>query len=301
MPPDPSVVLVEGPWQHREVSANGCRFHAAEYGQGPLVLFLHGFPGFWWSFRHQLVALGEAGMRAVAVDLRGYGASDKPPRGYDLVTLTADVAGLVRALGEQDAVLVGHDWGGALAWSVASLQPDVVRRLAVLSIPHPRLFRRAALTEPRGQSAASGHMLMFQLPWYPERLLKRHSAAYIGDLLRRWGGPGYPDEETERRNREAFLIPGVAHSALEYYRWAVRSLPRPDGLRYAQSLRRPIAAPTLQIHGALDPCVLPEAAQGSGSYVRGRYDWRLLDAVGHYPHEEAPEQVTGLLRDWLVS
>ena len=112
-------MLVDGPWTHREVSAGGTRFHVAESGSGPLVLLLHGFPEFWWSWRHQLPALAAAGFRAVAPDLRGYGASDKPPRGYDVPTLAADVAGLVRALGEREAVVVGHDWGGLLAWASA--------------------------------------------------------------------------------------------------------------------------------------------------------------------------------------
>ncbi|MBC7680648.1 MAG: alpha/beta fold hydrolase, partial [Pseudorhodobacter sp.] len=106
-----SSVLVEGPWTHRDVTASGLRFHVAEHGpaDGPLVLLLHGFPEFWWSWRHQLVALGDAGFHAVAPDLRGYGATDKPPRGYDAYTLSADIAALVRALGADDAVLVGHD------------------------------------------------------------------------------------------------------------------------------------------------------------------------------------------------
>jgi pimeloyl-ACP methyl ester carboxylesterase len=90
-PPDPSSVRIPGPWTHREVSANGIRLHVAELGTGPLVLLLHGFPEFWWSWRHQLPALAAAGLRAVAVDLRGYGDSDKPPRGYDLWTLSGDV------------------------------------------------------------------------------------------------------------------------------------------------------------------------------------------------------------------
>ena len=114
-PPDATSVLLPGPWTHRDISANGVRLHVAEAGTGPLVLLLHGYPQFWWTWRHQLTALADAGFHAVAPDLRGYGASDKPPRGYDLPTLAADIAALVRALGEQDAVLVGHDWGACSA------------------------------------------------------------------------------------------------------------------------------------------------------------------------------------------
>ncbi|MFC7574096.1 alpha/beta fold hydrolase [Klenkia terrae] len=113
------------------------RLHAAEAGEGPLVLLVHGYPQFWWAWRHQLVALAEAGYRAVAVDLRGYGGSDKPPRGYDLPTLSADVAAVVRALGEPDAVVVGHDWGGLVGWTMAALHPRTVRGLVVVSSAHP--------------------------------------------------------------------------------------------------------------------------------------------------------------------
>lgn len=294
--PDPSVVLLPGPWQHRVLSANGVRLHVAECGQGPLVLLLHGFPQFWWSFRHQLTALAGAGYRAVAADLRGYGASDKPPRGYDAVTLAADVAGLVRALGEEQAVLVGHDWGAVLAWSAAALHPAAVRRVAVLAMPHPLLMRRWLLTRP----GSNRHLWFFQLPWSPERRLVDDDAAYVQELLRRWGGPGYPDPDTARHYRDAMLIPGVPHSALEYFRWAVRSLPRPDGQRFARALSGRILAPTLQVHGALDSCTPLAAAHGAQRYVAGTYRFEVLADAGHFPHEERPAAVNDLLLGWLA-
>src|SRR5262249_55880095 len=120
---DDSCVLLDGEWTHRFVSANGTRLHIAEVGTGPLVLFLHGFPEFWGAWRDPLAVLADAGSRAVAVDLRGYGASDKPPRGYDGYTLAADVTGLIRALGERDATIVGTGYGGLLAWTTAALHP----------------------------------------------------------------------------------------------------------------------------------------------------------------------------------
>lgn len=293
---DESVVLVDGPWEHRWVNANGIRFHVAECGPpgGPLVVLLHGFPEFWWSWRHQLVALGAAGFHAVAPDLRGYGASDKPPRGYDAYTLSADVAGLVRALGARQADVVGHDWGGALAWSCATLHPALVRRLVVVGCPHP-LRLRDELLRSRRQRRASSYFLQFQLPRLPEARLRRYGGAYVGDLLRRWGGPGFPDAETERRCRAAMQIPPVAHTALEWYRWAVRSLARPSGVRYQRLLRRGVAVPTLQLHGALDGCLLPSTARGSGRYVHGPYELRVLDGVGHFCHQEAPDVVTSAL------
>ncbi|MCK9928029.1 alpha/beta fold hydrolase [Frankia sp. Mgl5] len=298
--PESATVLVDGPWRHRDVSTNGTRLHVAEAGEGPLVLLLHGFPQFWWTWRSQLRDLPRAGYRVVAADLRGYGASDKPPRGYDAFTLADDVAGLVRALGERDAVIVGHDWGGLLGWTTAVRRPRVVRALAVIGMPHPLRIRRQIAADPRGQGLASRHLAAYQLPWRPERRLVADGAAHVGELLRSWGGPGYPTPETEARYRLAMRIPGVAHSSLEYHRWVVRSLFRPDGARFAELLRTPVRVPTLQLHGRLDRCFLPSTAAGSDRHVAASYSWRLYDGLGHFPHEEDPDTVTRDLITWLA-
>jgi pimeloyl-ACP methyl ester carboxylesterase len=296
---EPASVLLPGPWTHRDVSTNGTRLHVAECGEGPLVLLVHGFPEFWWSWRHQLTALAEAGYRAVACDLRGYGASDKPPRGYDIFTQSADLAGLIRALGERRAILVGQDCGGFLAWATAALHPHAVSRLVVSGSAHPLRMRQAIFGELRGQLRASSYMIDFQLPWRPERQLVRDGALLVGDFLRDWGGPGFPDPETESRNRQAMQIPGVAHSSMEYFRWVFRSMFRPDGWRMIHSMRELVMAPTLQVHGQLDPCVLPETAQGSGEYVAAPYSWRPLPGLGHFPAQEAPDTFNRELLDWL--
>ena len=287
-------LLVEGPWSHRDVTASGLRFHVAEHGpaSGPLVLLLHGFPEFWWSWRSQLVALGEAGFHAVAPDLRGYGATDKPPRGYDAYTLAADVAGLVRALGADDCVLVGQDWGAQLAWATATLHPRVVRRLAVLGMPHPARLRQALLSDP-AQLRASSYIGFFQTPKLPEsRLIE---GGLVAQLLRSWGGPGFPDEETAARCTEAMAVPAAANCALEYYRWAVRSLVRPSGLRFQRLLAAGVQAPVLQLHGELDGCMLATTAHGSGAYAHGGYQLDILEGVGHFVHQECPELVNELL------
>jgi pimeloyl-ACP methyl ester carboxylesterase len=289
-----SAVLLKGPWTHRTIDANGIQLHVAEAGSGPLVLLLHGFPEFWWSWRHQLVALAEAGYHVVAPDLRGFGASDKPPRGYDAPTLSADLAGLVRALGERDAVFVGHDWGGHLAWSTAALHPAVVRKLVVCSIAHP-LRMYDALRGDRAQRRASTYIARFQLPWHPERWLVENDGENIAGLLHNWGGPTFPDAETERRCREAIQIAYVANRALEYYRWAVRSLSRTDGRRYREAMTRLIEAPTLQLHGQVDRCVLPSTAHGSQQWVSGAYEWHEIPDVGHFPHQEVPKLVSAEL------
>ena len=264
-----SAIYVDGPWSHRAISANGTRFHIAEAGDGPLVLLLHGFPQFWWTWRSQLVTLADAGYRAVAADLRGYGGSDKPPRGYDLITAASDAAGLIRSLGEANAVVIGHDWGGLVAWTMAAYHPKVVRRLGVISMAHPLRMRSVLLTDPLGQGRRSGFEFGFQVPVLPEHSLVRDHAQRVGQMLRAWSGPGWPDPDTERRYRTAMCIPSVAHSALEYHRWFMRSRLRPDGLRYARRMRAPIQAPTLHLQGSLDTCVLPATARGAG-LARGR-------------------------------
>ena len=300
-PADESSVLIDGPWQHRFVSANGSRFHVVEAGTGPLVLFLHGFPEFWWSWQHQVRLLADAGFRAVATDLRGYGASDKPPRGYDGYTMAADVAGLIRALGERSAVLVGAGFGGSLAWTVAAFHPRLVRRLVITAAAHPLRLRAALLADPRGQLAAAGPMLKFQIPRY-EHVLTRDDAWLVGQYLRRWGGRPWVASagfaEYEWRCRTAMRIPQVSFCALEAYRWAFRSALRLHGYRFVKRLQPPINIPTLHLHGALDTAMLPRTAQGSSRYVSGPYEWRLLDDVGHFPHVEAPDLVGGEVLRW---
>jgi pimeloyl-ACP methyl ester carboxylesterase len=292
-------VYLSGPWSHRSVSANGVRFHVAESGEGPLVLLLHGFPQFWWTWREQLSSLSAAGFRAVAPDLRGYGGSDKPPRGYDLVTAASDAAGLIRSLGEANAVVVGHDWGGLVAWTMAAYFPKVVRRLAVVSAPHPLRLRSAVLSDPLHQGRSVSYTLGFQLPRWPERRLLRDDAEEVGRMLSEWSAPGWPDPQTARRYQDAMSVPTVAHCALEYYRWYLRSRLRPDGVRFTRMMRTPIQAPTLHLHGAIDPCILPSSARGSGVHVDAPYRWRLLDGAGHFPHEEVPERFDLELRSWL--
>jgi pimeloyl-ACP methyl ester carboxylesterase len=301
--PDSSVVLIDGPWTHRTVRANGIALHVAELGTGPLVVLVHGFPQFWWAWHQQLVDLADAGYRAVAVDLRGYGASDKPPRGYDSPTLAADIAALVTSLGESDAMVVGTDLGGTLAWTIAACHPRVVRSVVILGTAHP--LRMNAALRPgagRAQRRASAYILRtFQLPRRPEHLLSRDSA-WVRELFDRWTGPrwrGTPGHVADvERYAQAMRVHPVSFCAAEHYRWMVRSVLRPDGRRYAAALRTPIAAPVLHLHGDFDTCVLPGTAQGSGQYVTGQYEWHILDGVGHFAHNEVPEFVSGELIRW---
>jgi pimeloyl-ACP methyl ester carboxylesterase len=297
--PDPAdVVRAEGPWTHRDIAANACRFHLVEAGEGPLVLLLHGFPMFWWTWRHQLRSLADAGYRAVAMDLRGYGGSDHTPHGYDPLTLADDVAGLIRTLGESHAVVVGQGWGGLVAWTLASRHTDVVRAIVPVGMPHPALLRHAFVSDPE-QRRLGAYVLGFQRPFVPERQLTRDDAALVETFLRRWSGSAWPDPATAEVYRAAMLVPHTAHCSIEFHRWAVRSIPRRDGRRFQSVVGVPVAVPVLQVHGVADGAVLVSSVDGSEDYVRSAYTRVDLPDVGHFPHEEDPAAFDAVLIPWL--
>lgn len=294
---DPSAVLVEGPWQHRFVPANAARFHVAEAaaeGDAPLVVLLHGFPEMWWAWRHQLPMLAAAGYRAVAMDLRGTGASDKPPHGYDVPTLTSDVAGVIRSLGAQEAVVVGQGVGGIVAWSMPALQPAVTRAVGALGALHPLRMHTGAVTRAMLTRTTARRLAFAQLPYFPERRMTH------GDLVPRvlaeWGAPGWLTTEVASMYRDAARVPFAAHTAMETLRWLVRSTPRVDGQRYLSAVRTPVRVPVLQLHGSADRAVpMSVAAWGIGA----PYRFEAIPGAGHFLAEEAPDRVTELLVDWL--
>ena len=293
-----AAIRVAGDWTHRDIYAHGARFHVVEQGEGPAVVLLHGFPTFWWTWRHQITALAEAGYRAIAMDLRGYGGSDHPPHGYDPFTLSADVAAVIRSLGESEAVIVGHGWGAFVAWSMAVLEPDVVTAIVPVSSPHPRRVRSASM-QPWRRRISLGYAAGFQVPFLPERALTRDEGARVGDLITEWSGtPGWPDTEALSMYRSAFMRWPTAHTAIEFHRWAGRSVPRPDGLRYMSRMKADINADVLHVHGSRDPMMSIDACEGSASFVRGSYALSAMD-TGHFPHEENPRQFNELLITWL--
>ncbi len=303
MTTDTSAVLVDGPWQHRFVPANAARFHVAIGGpddrDAPLVVLLHGFPQYWYAWRHQLTALASAGYRVAAMDLRGSGASDKPPQGYDVPTLAADVAGLVRSLGSDRAVVVGHGTGGAVAWAMPALHPGVTRAVGALSAPHPVRMHASVVRWLR--PGPLRHLTFFQLPGLPERALMEGDR--VDRVLREWGGPGWPDAQTLATYRAAAQVPFAAHSAMEQVRWMVRSTPRADGRRYLQALTEPVRVPVLQLHGSADGCLPVASASLTGEdrrLVAADYRFTVVPRAGHYLPEEAPERVTELLAGWLA-
>jgi pimeloyl-ACP methyl ester carboxylesterase len=315
-PPDPSITRIDGPWRHLQVHANGIRFHVVEgessqpdrevEGESsqpdrPLVILLHGFGSFWWSWRHQLTGLRDA--RVVAVDLRGYGGSDKPPRGYDGWTLAGDTAGLVRALGHQSATLVGHADGGLVCWATAVLHPRVVRAIALVSSPHPVALRASALTRRDQGRALLPSLMRCQVPMLPERALTRHDGEELERLVRSRAGAKWQASqdfsETVRHLRQAIQIPGAAHSALEYQRWAVRNQLRGEGRRFMRSMKRPINVPVLHLRGDADPYVLADPVYRTQHYApHGRYV--SLAGAGHFGHEEDPDTVNEQLRRFLA-
>ena len=305
--PDPTLVRFDGPWRHFDVRANGLRFHAVEterfVADRPLVLLLHGFGEFWWSWRHQLEALTDAGYRAVAVDLRGYGDSDKPPRGYDGWTLAGDTHALIRALGHSTATLVGHADGGLVCWATATLHPAVVNRVAVLASPHPRALKHGVLRNAEERSAFLAPFLHNQLPRLGERRLTRGDGAFVEEYFRERSGTAWTQTddfaEAVVRNRMAIQIPGVAHCSLEYRRWAFRSQFRSDGWRFMDLMNKQLPIPVLAIRGREDEYILDSLMAGSRRWAP-KMDYRILSGAGHFAHQEVPEQFNALLLELLA-
>ncbi len=289
----------DGPWTHRDVAANGARFHVAEAGTGPLVVLLHGFPEFWWAWRHQLPAVAAAGYRCVAMDLRGYGESDKTPRGYDPMTLAADVAGVIRTLGTRSGVVVGQGWGGYIGWTVAAARPDCVDALCAVAAPHPSELLKTPLR--LAARAPMGHLAVMQVPWFPERQIRR--GAYIARHLRRWSSPNsdFPTVAEVEAYTAAMAAWPAPHCAIEYHRWLVRSRARADGRAFARLMRPAVTMPVLQVIGADDPAISLTAVQRSARHVDGHHSVVTIDGAGHFPHEEQPATFTETLLRWLAT
>jgi pimeloyl-ACP methyl ester carboxylesterase len=273
--------------------ADGVRLHYVEAGEGPLLVLLHGFPEFWYSWRRQIPALAAAGFRVVAPDMRGYNLSDKPAgwRSYDLALLAGDIAGLIRHFGESEANVAGHDWGAAVAYGVAMNHPEVVRRLAILNVPHPERMLHGLRT-PR-QLRKSWYMFFFQIPRLPEALLRKDDFAFAKRSLRGDSRESFSDADLQRY-AEAWSQPGALTGMIDYYRAALRRSPRA-----AASQLRPISAPTLVIWGERDRHLGAELAEPLPRWVPDLRVERLPNAT-HWVHHEEPARVNELLGEFFA-
>jgi epoxide hydrolase 4 len=253
------------------------------------VLFLHGFPEFSYSWRSQLTALADR-YRVVAPDLRGYNLSDKPRRGYDVATLASDVRELIFALGAPQADVVGHDWGGNIAWAMGIREPEVVRRLIILNAPHPALMLRK-LRHPH-QLVRSSYIGFFQLRGVAERAIYRDDYAHIrrtfraADRARAW----LADADIQRYV-DAIARPGALTAALAYYRQLPHALSQLSPMRV-------ITAPTLVLWGEQDPYLGRELLDGLDDWVND-LRVRRFPAAGHWLNQQEPARVNDALRGFL--
>jgi pimeloyl-ACP methyl ester carboxylesterase len=268
------------------VPANGLAFEVFEAGEGErLALLLHGFPQHAVSFRHQLPFLAGLGYRVWAINQRGYGGSSRP-RGraaYGLSHLTEDVAGLIDASGARSVLLLGHDWGGLVAWTFAIRRLRPLEKLVILNVPHPLCFRRALRTWR--QRAMSWYVGFFQVPYLPERMLGAGNGGLMAYAMRRNASrpEAFPDDVLAiyRTNVSA---PGAATAMLNWYRAAGRDIST------ARDLAAPVDVPTLVIWGERDVALSLACLAGTEDYVR---DLRMarLPGVSHWVQEDAPDEV----------
>lgn len=287
---------------HEEAIANGVRLHYVEAGEGPLVLLLHGFPEFWYSWRNQIPALAAAGYRVVAPDMRGYNTSEKPlgVEQYDLGALVGDVRGLLDHLGAEKATVIGHNWGGVVAWETAIRHPELLTSLVVLNAPHRCAYRRELFRS--AQLARSWYALLFQLPWLPELLFRAGDDALLEFMFRELSER--PDAFTEADvclYKEAVSRPGALTAMLNYYRALFRTEMRRT-VRSPFGGTRPCRVsadvPTLLIWGERDLALSVRLTEGLDTWVPNLRVERLPDA-SHWVQNDRPERVNDLLVEFL--
>ncbi len=295
-------------WDHRYMQVGDLRFHYVTAGEGPLLLLLHGFPEFWYSWRHQLRALA-GDFRMVASDLRGYNHSDKPVgvEQYNTNRLARDVVGMIHALGEESALIAAHDWGGAVAWTVAAHAPEAVSKLAVLNCPHPSALLHHLRTNP-AQRKRSIYMFQFQVPWLPERILRSRDYLFIEKAFRGWAidKSAFTDEDIERYKQAA--QPGALTGGINYYRAAFRQGAR-DQLRALKKGTGDVGAglplirvPTMLIWAEEDRALGRELTEDMERYFEPGtiFERRYVPACSHWVQQEQPGLVNGYLREFFL-
>jgi pimeloyl-ACP methyl ester carboxylesterase len=288
--PPISAEDLPGPWTHQFVVVNGVRLHYVEAGNGPLLILLHGFPEFWYCWRHQIPFLAQQGFRVVAPDQRGYNLSDKPRdvASYHVDTLAADIAALIRHLGSERATVVGHDWGGVVAWFLAMTRPECVERLAILNAPHPAAFNRER--RKLAQLLKSWYIFFFQLPLLPELLCRWHRFAMLCRSLRDDPGGTHPrvSEQELGIYRLALSRPGALTGAINWYRAMMRS-----NLRGGMTIR-PISMPALVLWGERDRYLERSLLHGLDTWVP-HVEVRRFPQASHWLQVDEREAVNQAL------
>ena len=271
-------------------SGNPVTLHVVQAGpeDGPLIILLHGFPEFWYGWKHQIQPLADAGFRVWVPDQRGYNLSDKPTGidAYRLDTLVADVIGLIDAAGQQKAVIVGHDWGAAVAWWTAVSHPERVERLVVMNVPHPVAMKKFARRD-LGQMRRSWYIGFFQLPWLPETLSRLGNWSALVRTLLSSSRPGTFRRADLEHYKTAWSQPGALTSMINWYRAALQKPPaRQPSIR--------VIVPTLLIWGTQDKFLKREMAQPSIDLCdNGRVVF--LENATHWVQHEEPERVNELI------
>lgn len=282
-------------WRHQFIQTNRINLHCVTQGSGELVLLLHGFPEFWYSWRYQIPPLARH-FKVVAPDLRGYNDSDKPEMGYDIETLTQDVLGLIHSLGFSKAHIVGHDWGGTIGWNLAQSFPDSLHSLTLLSASPPNLMARS-LFGSLDQVWRNWYLLALQVPAVPEWLLQQNLTRFLKDWFQAQAiRKAAFSTETLRIYQSALSKTGVLSSALNYYRTWLSPQAWMTRLQEPLSL---IQVPTLVLWGQEDAVLSPSLAKGFDRLIAKPFRLRLIPECGHWIQQEAPQLVNLELLSFL--
>lgn len=286
--------LLQPGWRASMRSVNGASLHVVEAGEpgAPVVILLHGFPEFWWAWRHQITPLAQAGFHVVAPDMRGYNKSDKPEgvTAYHIDVLAADVVALADAFGAERFHLVGHDWGAAIAWWVAAQHPHQIDRLVILDGPHPDVWATQARKHPT-QALRSGYVAFFQLPWLPEAALGSFDFAGLRAIMQGSARPGAFTESDLDRYVEAWRHPGALTAMLNFYRALRERLHRSGAQR--------IAPQTLILWAEQDRFLERHVAEACLALCdNGRLE--IVEEATHWLHLEQPERIASRLEAWLT-
>jgi pimeloyl-ACP methyl ester carboxylesterase len=283
--------VLESSWKHEYITTNGVKLHYVTQGEGPLMLMLHGFPEFWYSWRHQIPEFAKD-FKVVALDLRGYNDSDKPQdkSAYVMAEFILDVEGVIKGLGYEKCVLVGHDWGGAIAWSFAYAHPEMVERLIVLNIPHPAKFAQGLRTPQ--QLLRSSYIFLFQLPWLPELLVQALDYQALENAFKGMAvnKSAFTPADIDAY-KDAAAKRGALTAALNYY----RNVGQQGILNNDWGV---LEVPTLMIWGENDTALGKELTYGTEAYVR---DFRIkyIPNCSHWVQQEQPQLVNQYMREFL--